>query len=73
MAGYFAAKVNAKMLVLTHFSQRYKGVGENVTTKTGDCVSIEKLLRQAEKAFKSDRSVIAAEDFLVIRIPLKHE
>ena len=73
MAGYFAAKVNAKVLVLTHFSQRYKGVGENVTTKTGDCVSIEKLLRQAEKAFKSDRSVIAAEDFLVIRIPLKHE
>lgn len=72
MAGYFAAKVNAKKLILTHFSQRYKGVGENVTTKTGDCVSIEKLLRQAEKAFKSD-SVIVAEDFLVIHIPLKHE
>ena len=72
MAGYFAAKVNAKKLILTHFSQRYKEVGENVTTKTGDCVSIEKLLRQAEKAFKSD-SVIVAEDFLVIHIPLKHE
>ena len=72
MAGYFATKVNAKLLVLTHFSQRYKGVGENVASKTGDCVSIEKLLRQAEKAFKLD-SVIAAEDFLVIHIPLKQE
>ena len=72
MAGHFAAKVNAKKLVLTHFSQRYKGVGENVTTKTADCVSIEKLRRQAEKALKSG-TVIAAEDFLVIHIPLKHE
>ena len=71
MAGYFAAKVNAKVLVLTHFSQRYKEIGENGgATKTGDCGSTEKLLRQAEKAFKSD-SVIAAEDFMVIHIPLK--
>ena len=72
MAGYFAAKVNAKVLVLTHFSQRYKGAGENVETKTtgSDCDSTEKLLRQAEKAFKSD-SVIAADDFMVVHIPLK--
>lgn len=72
MAGYFAAKVKAKKLVLTHFSQRYKGVGVNIATKTGDYCSIEKLLRQAETAFKSD-SVIAAEDFLVVHLPLKHE
>jgi len=71
MAGYFAAKVQAKKLVLTHFSQRYMGVGDKTATKTGDCVSIEKLLRQAEIAFKSD-SVIVAEDFLVIKLPLKH-
>jgi len=71
MAGYFAAKVQAKKLVLAHFSQRYKGVGDKRATKTGDCVSIEKLVRQAEIAFKSD-SVIAAEDFLVIKLPLKH-
>jgi len=71
MAGYFAAKVNARVLVLTHFSQRYKGDGENVATKTaGDCGSTEKLLKQAEKAFKSD-SVVAAEDFMVVHIPLK--
>jgi len=70
MAGHFAAKVNAKVLALSHFSQRYKGYGENVATKTGDCVSIEKLLRQAEKAVKSD-SVIAAEDFMAVHIPLK--
>lgn len=70
MAGYFAARVNARVLVLTHFSQRYKGAGENVATKTSDCDSIEKLLRQAEIAFKSD-SVIAADDFMVVHIPLK--
>ena len=70
MAGYFAARVNAKVLVLTHFSQRYKGAGENVATKTSDCDSTEKLLRQAEKAFKVD-SVIAADDFMVVHIPLK--
>jgi len=70
MAGCFAAKVKAKVLVLTHFSQRYKGVGENVATKTGDCGSTEKLLRQAKNAFKSD-SVITAEDFMVVQIPLK--
>lgn len=72
MAGYFAPKVNAKRLVLTHFSQKYKGVGDNIATKTGDYSNIEKLLRQAEKAFKSD-SIIVAEDFLVVQLPLKHE
>jgi len=50
MAGYCAAKVNAKVLVVeTHFSQRYKGVGENVATKTGDCGSIENSSGQQKK------------------------
>ena len=49
MARYFAAKVNAKVLVVeTHFSQRYK-VGENVATKTGDCGSIENSSGQQKK------------------------
>ena len=68
MAGHFATKIKAKKLILTHFSQRYKGVNDNID----DSDSVEKLLKQAEGAFKSG-SVVTAEDFLVIQLPMKHK
>lgn len=72
MAGHFAAKIKARKLVLTHFSQRYKGISDNIATaETNDCDNVGKLLKQAEKAFTSG-TVVAAEDFLVIQLPLKN-
>ena len=71
MAGNFAAKIKAKKLVLTHFSQRYKGsVRDNEASKPDDCESVGKLVKQAEIIFTSG-SVIAAEDVMVIQLSLK--
>ena len=74
MAGHFAGKIKAKKLVLTHFSQRYKGVSDSVatTTVTNDSDSVQKLLKQAKEAF-SPGSVVAAEDFMIMQIPQKRE
>ena len=68
MAGHFAAQVKAKKLVLTHFSQRYKGVNDNLAAQDADC-NVKKLVKQAEKVFMTG-SLVAAEDFLVIPITL---
>ena len=68
MAGHFATQVKAKKLVLTHFSQRYNGVNDNMATKDADC-NVKKLVKQAEKVFMTG-NIVAAEDFLVIPIPL---
>jgi len=72
MAGHFAGKIKAKKLVLTHFSQRYKGVNASTTTsKADDCdPCVGRLVKQAEKIFTSG-SVFAAEDFMVLQLPLK--
>jgi ribonuclease Z len=54
MAADFAAKVNAKNLVLTHFSSRYGEKGEN-----------EKLRREAQEVLKAHRTrIFLAEDFM---------
>ena len=70
MAGNFAGKINAKKLVLTHFSQRYKGVDDNAATKTDNCDCVAKLGDQAKNVFTSG-STVAAEDFMVIEISRK--
>jgi len=74
MAGHFAGKIKAKKLILTHFSQRYKGVNASTTTTTSkadDCdPCVGRLVKQAEKIFTSG-SVFAAEDFMVLQLPLK--
>ena len=83
MAGQFALAVNAKKLVLTHFSQRYKVALTSPNScgampiefinafsfKCDDEQTMKKMLDQCKEAFKSDR-VVCAYDFLQLDIPL---
>jgi len=67
LAGRFARRINAKRLLLNHFSARYKGdqAVESVAIMT-------KFENQAKKASGLDTSdVVAAWDFLMLPIPQK--
>ena len=66
MAGSFAKDVCARRLVLTHFSQRYRGLSE--LEKEGT-VSIAKLVDEAKLSFNQE-NVVAAEDLFQLQIPL---
>ena len=60
MAAEFCRKVGGKRLILTHFSQRYRGVGEGVG----------KLLREAQEALiGTGIRVEIADDFKTFVIP----
>ena len=64
-AGDFAKRVNAKNLVMNHFSARYKG-DQSVESMT----IMTRMERQAMKASGlSDENVATAWDFMVLPVP----
>ena len=71
MAGEFAKRINAKHLVLTHFSARYSNsmVGSSVKpAQRHQGRAIRDLLAEAEQAFKPG-CVSAANDFFTYHVP----
>jgi ribonuclease Z len=66
MAGSFAAKINAKQLVLTHFSPRFAGDSSDISMRA--MWSIEDMARQRCNLRKPNE-VVAAWDFLALTIP----
>lgn len=67
LAGQFAKKVNAKRLLLNHFSARYKG-----DTSIESISVMTRIERQAIKASGLDETKVAAAwDLMVLPVPLK--
>lgn len=68
MAAKFCLQVGARQLILTHFSQRYKCVGDVGQSDE----SVEKLVTEARTALgDAPVSISAAEDFKMYCIPAK--
>jgi len=63
MAGLFASKINAKLLILTHFSSRYSDKKAEITTN--------QLCVEASKYCKC--KVLPAEDLMKIKVPENEE
>ena len=71
MAGNFAKRLNAKQLVLTHFSARYRAT-KAITEEEDQRGHVQMLVAEASRAFGKD-SVVAAKDFMTWHVPIKRE
>lgn len=69
MAGAFARKLDAKQLMLTHFSPRYRSGKDLDGNNAGD---IKLLISQAKRAFGKD-AVQAASDFKTWNVPMTRD
>lgn len=67
MAGQFAADVDAKSLVLTHFSQRYRSEITEEQEKSEEACTVAVLVEEAQKVFSG--KVTAADDLMTIAAP----
>ena len=71
MACYVANRMNAKCLILNHFSQRYKPIGYvkqndcNNSEKSEEDSNVQKLLDEAKLDFNGD--LIASYDFFTYK------
>lgn len=68
LAGSFARRVNAKQLVLTHFSPRYSGDYGELSMRT--MWRIEDLARSTS-GLQGMNDVVAAWDYLVLKVDLE--
>lgn len=67
MAGEFATKINAKTLVLTHFSRRFKEAEQQeLASEEEENNYLEAQKREASVVFKNE--IILARDFLRIAV-----
>ncbi len=69
MAGRFAAEIEAKQLILTHFSPRYLGDASETSMKI--MWNIEDMARSTSKLLRPN-DVIAAWDYMSVSVPLPH-
>lgn len=68
MAGGFARDINARLLILTHFSPRYEGFPLMDTSAEEESRLVAGLIGQAKDEFGSG-NVVAAHDYYTVRVP----
>ena len=70
MAAEFSQTVSARHLILTHFSQRYKGEGEGSLEPGEEEEDVGMLLREAREALSHTSTLVSvAHDLKVFTIP----
>ena len=70
MAGQFAERINAKQLLLTHFAGRCSGHHDEKSMKA--MWAVEDMARKSAPKLVGGNDIIAAWDFMTIRVPNKN-